>query len=167
MPSISNGRASAYYVGRVSSGTFVRPIRLALLLLLLLLGTWGAVVFLLPLCKCRAVLCFSRDTNHEISLDKLMYFSRCFSLFEIHSLIYLILGTRRRSKNIRGINWNNYARKIPGSAWSRRVAFANYPCNEQIKVVPESDPKRAEQRDVWLLKITGWNCNYERSGWGN
>lgn len=90
MPSISNGRASACHVGRVSSGTFVRLVRPVLLLLL---GTWGAAVFLLPPCKRRTVLCFSRDANHEIPLDKLIYFSRCFSLFEMYGLMYSILGT--------------------------------------------------------------------------
>lgn len=41
-------------------------------------------------------------------------------------------------KDTSGINSNNYARKISGLAWSWHVASANYPCNEQIKVVPEA-----------------------------
>lgn len=36
--------------------------------------------------------------------------------------------------------------KFSASARSRRVGSANYPCNEQIKVVPDAIPKRAEQR---------------------
>lgn len=74
------------------------------------------------------------------SPDKLIYFSRRYSPFVIYGLMYAILGTRRRLKDTPGINWNNYARKIPASARSRRVGPANYPCNEQIKVVPDAIP---------------------------
>lgn len=113
MPSISNGRASARHVGRVSSGTFVRLVSPSALLLLL--GTWGAAVFLLPLCKRRAVLCFSRDANHEIPLDKLIYFSRCFSLFGMYGLMYSILETVSLLKKI----------YIPG-ALTKIIALAKF-----------------------------------------
>lgn len=53
-------------------------------------------------CKRRAVLCFSRDANHEIPLDKLIYFSRCFSLFEIYGLMYSILSTASPFKKYTG-----------------------------------------------------------------